>query len=207
MSARLTGNGIVNGQLAVTTLVNKVLGPVPVSRGGFRKGGASKLNGIRCDRELELYCAYGIEPKLKEAVAIVNKMRSEGVSLISTQHRFELMINNYRIVGVVDGIGVNKKGERCIIEFKTGFRRSLCRVNRLPPYLLSGGGADNLNDNQKSRALIQLVSYCGLSNCDRGLLLVASGSQCTAKWLRGGSLQGVRGIDILRRLVEHCPSE
>ena len=120
--------------------------------------------------------------------------------------------DSYLVIGIIDGIGLRKNGERVVLEWKTGFRRSLSRSSALPPFLLSGGGRgggeDNLlHDNQRSRALLQLVSYCALSGCDRGLLLVASGNRCSAKWIRGGCLEGVSGTDILRRLVQHCPSE
>lgn len=197
------------GQYAVTRLLHLTLGPTPVSRGGYRTGGSSKQKGIETDRQLDEFCAHGTEPTQKEALAILNKMRAEGVSLISTQKRYELILDKHLIIGIIDGIGLKKNGEKVVLEWKTGYRRSLSRSSALPPYLLSGGvrGNNRLNDNQRSRALIQLVSYCALSGCDRGLLLVASGNRCTSKWIRGGCLEGVPGIDILRRLVEHCPSE
>lgn len=196
------------GQYAVTRLMHLTLGPTPVSRGGYRTGGSSKAKGIETDRQLDEFCAYGTEPTQKEALAILNKMRAEGVSLISTQKRYELILDRkHLIIGIIDGIGVRKNGERVVVEWKTGFRRSLSRSSTLPPFLLSGARAgDHLNDNQRSRALLQLVSYCCLSGCERGLLLVASGERCTSKWIRGGCLEGVPGIDILRRLVKHCPS-
>ena len=195
------GAGAV-GQLSVTGLLTRVLGSVPISTGGYRKWGSSKQRGIRIDTEIDNYVAYGTTPKLKESLAILARLQREGVSLISTQERYERVVEGQLLVGKVDGVGITRKGERVIVEIKSGFRRSRCRSKALPSYLLS---SKTINDNQRTRALLQLSTYCGLSSTEKGLLLIANeGGECSACWLRS-SLEGVPHLEVVRRLVRNCP--
>ena len=104
----------------VTTLLQASLGPVPLVLRSTRGRGSSKDYGIKVDEEMDAYCAHGVVPRLPESEAIVTALKAEGVSLIATQKAYTYTYKDFIITGVVDALGVDKKGRHICVEWKTG---------------------------------------------------------------------------------------
>lgn len=137
----------------VTALIRASLGPVPIVLRSQRGRGSSKEYGVRVDDDMNNYCAHGTVPVLPETRAIVSALQSEGVRLVATQKAYTYRYMNYFLTGVLDGLGVDKKGRHIAIEWKTGFKRAGARQRRLPPPF------NLLYDNQRSRAELQVLTY------------------------------------------------
>ena len=163
----------------VTRALLNRLGPAPVPPSRRWRGGSSTRRHGQCVDEYVAAVVNGTKrPRVsRDALAVLQGISDAGLTLRQTQVPFGDAARG--LVAVVDGVATTARGERVLVEWKTGHSYRYSRQQRLNlPHMTS------VYDNARSRALLQLAMGMHFAGVRRGLVLFANkNGRTTALWL------------------------